>query len=254
MSQIPSIVMFSPAEGGSSPLDHEKRVAELRAFGLDVLECKSAPALYAEVQQKLQQNAPVVVVLGGGHTENCAVATYLHAMHPSVGIAAMIDGLDDAPAIQLLQSGVDNMCLRSASTALMVAILCRLLGRVSRHEVGQILARAPSKGWSLQDQGWVLVSPDGIRIPLTTGERAFLAMLIGAPDMCATHEQLLEAVNSSYAHAEPAARPGRLGVLVSRLRRKFTQHDIEMPLKSVHNWGYMFTGQVLRTGPPDSYK
>lgn len=246
MSPAPYIVMFSPSEKGMSPSDHKIRLAELQASGLDVLQCESASALYAEVQNKFQQSSSVVAMLAGSHTENCAAATYLHAMHPSVGIAATVDSVDEALAIQLLQSGVDNMCSRSASTPLLVAMLCRLLARVSRQDVSHVLpAAAAPKGWSLQDQGWVLVSPEGIRISLTTGERAFLTTLVGASDMCATHEQLLEAVNNSYAHGESSARPGRLGVLVSRLRRKFTQRNIEMPLKSVHNWGYMFTGQVV---------
>ncbi|WP_442595701.1 winged helix-turn-helix domain-containing protein [Parapusillimonas sp. JC17] len=246
MSPTPYIVMFSPAENGLSTPDHKKRLAELQASGLDVLQCESAPALYAEVQKKFQQGSPTVAMLAGGHTENCAAATYLHAMHPSVGIAAAVERVDEALAIQLLQSGVDNICPRSASTPLVVAMLCRLLARVSRQDISHVLPMVVApKGWSLQDQGWVLASPEGIRIPLTTGERAFLTTLVAAPDMCATHEQLLEAVNNSYAHGEPPARPGRLGVLVSRLRRKFTQHNIEMPLKSVHNWGYMFTGQVV---------
>lgn len=99
--------------------------------------------------------------------------------------------------------------------------------------------------WSFADQDWMIVNPKGQRIFLTTGERAFLVTLLNAPDQRASHADLIAAVCSAY-HALPEAnrRQGRLSVLVSRLRAKCIQHNIDLPLKSVHRWGYMFSGRV----------
>src|SRR5690606_28199266 len=103
-------------------------------------------------------------------------------------------------------------------------------------------AAGASAVWSLPEQAWILASPEGKRIALTTGERAFLMALLAAPNQRAAHADLISAVNEAYKQESVSALQSRLSVLVSRLRRKCAEHGAGLPLKSVHNWGYMFTG------------
>lgn len=104
---------------------------------------------------------------------------------------------------------------------------------------------ADDQGWSLHESGSVLMAPAGGRIPLTTGERAFISTLLAADGLRAPHRELIDAVNACYAAAAPRTHQARLGVLISRLRRKIKRYGYDLPLKSVHNWGYMFTGRVV---------
>jgi two-component system OmpR family response regulator len=250
MKLLPHIVMFMPGTETSPGLDAEQRAADLSSYGLQVLRLATPAALFADVHRVTLSGNPVIVILAAAHSDNCAAASYLNAMHPSVGLAAMTDSPYDTQGIELMQSGVDSLCLHTASASYMVALLCRLLARVGRQEV--VAAASPpsrSPSWRLQDQGWVLVSPNDIRITLTTRERAFLTTLMGMPDLSATHEQLNMAIRIGHSAANAETRETRLGVLVSRLRRKLAKHQLETPLKSIHSWGYMFTGQTQQPDP-----
>lgn len=246
MKQGLNVLFFAPkAQAGSAPASNE-RVRGLQDSGFQVQRCATIPALHKCIQANVSADMPAVVVLAGSLPENCSAATYLRTMHPDAGIVAQSNGLQDADVIRLLQSGVDNYFSHDASHDLLAAILFRLFSRAdSGHEhFASVPEGTAAVGWSLQDQAWKLNSPEGTRITLTTGERAFLMVLFNATDRRATHRQLADAVNRDYALAASQAPQGRLGVLVSRLRRKCASQGEPLPLKSLHNWGYMFTGPV----------
>ncbi|MCC2597079.1 hypothetical protein LKR43_12075 [Pusillimonas sp. MFBS29] len=246
MKQSLNVLFFAPkAQAGAVPASNE-RIRGLQESGFQVQRCATIPALHKCIQANVSEDMPAAVVLAGSLPENCSAATYLRTMHPDVGIVAQTSGLQDADVIRLLQSGVDNYFGHDASHDLLAAILFRLF---SRSDGGHDHFAAPAddtatSGWALQDQAWKLSSPEGTRITLTTGERAFLMVLFNAADRRATHRQLADAVNQDYALAASPAPQGRLGVLVSRLRRKCASQGEPLPLKSLHNWGYMFTGPV----------
>lgn len=244
MRQDLNILFFAPrARAGTAPARTE-RLKAMQDSGFQVQRCISIPELHKCLQASATEPIPPAIVLAGTLLENCSTTTYLRTLHPSMGIVAMVDPGQDADIIRLLQSGVDNYFAHNASNELLAAILFRLL---ARPDVGPAYAEPVSSGassWSLQDQAWKLVSPEGIAITLTTGERAFLVVLFRAPDRRATHRQLADAVNHDYALAASHEPQGRLGVLVSRMRQKCSGLGAPLPLKSLHNWGYMFTGPV----------
>ncbi|MDS1140330.1 helix-turn-helix domain-containing protein [Pusillimonas sp. SM2304] len=238
-----SVSFFAPKANAALTAVRNKTIAGLQAQGFQVLRCTDVLALHQYILTSASTHAPPVAILSGTLTENCAAATYLRTLHAGAGIVAIVDPAPETDAILSLQSGVDNCFARNASPALLGAILFRLMARAGAVPDADASAAPASGGiWSLEEQSWVLVSPDGVRIALTTGERAFLTALLNAPDLRATHRQLIDAVNAGYALSEAPTHQGRLGVMVSRMRRKFTAHGLTMPLKSVHNWGYMFTG------------
>lgn len=245
MRQDLNILFFTPrARAGTAPARTEKFKA-MQDSGFQVQRCITIPALHKCLQASSAEPIPPVVVLAGTLLENCSATTYLRTLHPSMGIVAMVGPEQDAEIIRLLQSGVDNYFAHNASNELLAAILFRLLARPDVEPAyTEPAPSAGANGWSLQDQAWKLVSPEGVAITLTTGERAFLAVLFRAPDRRATHRQLADAVNQDYALAASHEPQGRLGVLVSRMRQKCSGLGAPLPLKSLHNWGYMFTGPV----------
>ncbi|MGB6103372.1 MAG: helix-turn-helix domain-containing protein [Pusillimonas sp.] len=237
------VSFFAPKASARNSASRNKRILDLQAQGFQVQRCADIPALHKYVQASAQANTPPAVILAGTLAQNCSAATYLRALHPGTGIVATVDPAKEADVIHLLQSGVDNYFSRQDSSALLAAILFRLFARAGADIAPRKPAAAARAGvWSLQEQAWKLESPDGVRVALTTGERAFLMVLFQAPDLRATHRELADAVNQDYALASSPAPQGRLGVLVSRMRRKFANQGAPLPLKSLHNWGYMFTG------------
>lgn len=245
MKTNPLVMLLAPKATAGVGTASSKIAAALDTNGFEVLPCADILELYQLAQEKLKPDGPALVLLAGSHAENCVAATYLRTLHPYVGIIVILQGTAEEPLLQALQAGADTYCFRGSSAALLSALILRLQWRLNQRWSQPVVHDEPKAGvWSLQEQAWSLVTPTGTRVPLTTGERAFLSFLLSAPNQRATHGQLIEAVNASYALKDPSAQPGRLGVLVSRMRRKLTVHGAVLPLKSMHNWGYMFTGPL----------
>ncbi len=247
----PVILLFEPQPTGRQ---HEAAIAQLQAHGFQVLVCADMQNLYRRAQESAEQtDTPLMVMLAGPTADNCVVAAYLRTLHPAAGIVALVDSHDETVLLQTMRSGADNYCQRNASVQLLLATLLRLWWRIGNPgqasaaaaPVAQSAPSAVAGYWVLLERGWVLAGPRNQRIALTTGERAFLSRLFSAPDLRADHQQLIDAISTSYASDSQSNPQARLGLLVSRLRRKFRAHGLEVPLKSVHSWGYMFTGPVL---------
>lgn len=103
-----------------------------------------------------------------------------------------------------------------------------------------------SPRWSLRDQGWSLVSPDGKTLSLTTAEREFMTCLLSSPDHRMARSQLYAQTRAYSGNALTASGTESRGldVMVSRLRRKAQMNGMRLPLRSVRRWGYMFTGDA----------
>lgn len=243
-SSIITVVLFDPVHGSASgPTVH---TAGLHAYGFDIQVC----AEQAQLADFVANESGVCFILNGTIAQGCAAATYLRAHSPTVGILALVPCIDEAALISLLHSGVDAYCPATASVALLVASLAAISRRrapVQSRALVSAAVPAPQTGvasqqWALADRAWVLVGAAGARIPLTTGERAFLGALFNAPGRRASHAQLTAALDHAYGEPEGSQLRTRLGILVTRLRRKCQDHHEPLPIKSVHGWGYMFAG------------
>ncbi|MCL7660209.1 helix-turn-helix domain-containing protein, partial [Klebsiella pneumoniae] len=85
-----------------------------------------------------------------------------------------------------------------------------------------------------------LEGPQSCSLPLTTAERAFLLYLTKQPEMRASYADLIRSVDPQSCDLPVRVSQARLGVLVSRLRRKLqNRHGLELPVKALHKWGYM---------------
>lgn len=166
---------------------------------------------------------------------------YLRTIHSQAGLVALVHTYREAQMLRAMQCGVDAFCPHGASPQFIMALLCRLLSRMGHADVAApAAALLEQPKYCLLEQGWILSGPDGHRVALTTGERAFLLVLFGAADHRATHGQLGLAVGCAYGTNAAGISPVRLALLVSRLRRKCCDSGLPLPIKSVHSWGYMF--------------
>jgi len=243
MAALPAILLFSPPTTAQNREAWRRRLTELESQGLKISHCTDLPQLYGSVRRHAETGASVAAVLASACADNCAAAAHLRALYPGLGIVMLTETSTESMALQALQSGVDTYCPIEASPQLLAAILFRLLWRLDVTAAARAAA-APRLVWVLAEQAWILCSPCGKRIPLTTAERAFLMALVNAPNQRAAHADLIQAVGQAHALDTVVGQQGRLSVLVSRLRRKCTEQDVALPLKSVHNWGYMFTGAL----------
>jgi len=97
--------------------------------------------------------------------------------------------------------------------------------------------------WTLCDDGWTLIFPDGIAsLTLEREERAVLLQLARSPVLRISREdirRLLEAVWG--AQAPQSWHPHRFATtLVRRLRSKTRALGEKLPLQTVRGWGYQF--------------
>jgi DNA-binding response OmpR family regulator len=247
MQLAPLVFVFSPYPNRALGPEGKSAITQLGNLGFSAWNCTSLRELYGAIQRKaLNAHPPCSVILNGSHSDNCNAARYLRTLYPGLGIVAQTPSMAESYVIEAIRSGADVCCARTASSQLLAAMLFRLLQRDAVSAEVSSAAVDTGRAWALEQQGWVLVSPEGTPVPLTTGERAFVGALINSPEMRARHAELFAAVYGRQ-QASPERGSG-LGVLVSRMRRKFDQQGVKLPLKSVHNWGYMFAAPVHDRG------
>lgn len=219
----------------------EQQVKALAERGYRPISCRDSTALLQLAQSRGRHVGAVCIAwLGGALSDICAAAVRLRMLCPQVGILMQAD-YSDAAMLQALHSGGDQLCPRDASFELLAASLQSLQRRLMQvPTLPELRLRAD---WILTQEGWALVAPNGQSFALTTTERSFICCLLHHPDRRASHHELLSAIAGTQGEIDDppsALLVNRLGVLVSRMRRKFNQGDAVLPVRSVHNWGYMF--------------
>lgn len=278
MLSTPQVVFYAPVQvavPGSAVV--QAWVQHAHAQGLSVAVANSLPELYTQLTGSLNP-ANTVVLLAGSQNENCAIASYLRGQLPRLGLLGVVSSPNISQLEQLLQSGVDLYLPPESSASLIMVAVLRLLARagaaqavppaaeggggIGKQGTGPALNLDPeaqeqrSGCWELTNGNTVIVSPLGRRIPLSSQERVIFTFLLGARELRAEHEQLIQAIGH---HVELQTRSdgelprARLSVVISRLRKKFERYGEELPISSVHRWGYMFTGPTrAASASPDS--
>lgn len=217
--------------------------------------CPDTAALRSTLRQALHEAShggeSVLAVLAATAPLNRAAASILAAV-PQVGVLVCLDACDDASLAGVLQLGVDAWCPRNCAPAVMALALHSLKRRLeacapSVHPSASPVIQHRGAGaklpvWMLLDHGWVLKTPAGKALRLTSSERAFMLGLAQSEAHTATHAQLLHALGRG--EPDTSAARARLGVLVSRLRRKAAAQGEQLPLQSLHSRGYMFIDPI----------
>jgi len=95
--------------------------------------------------------------------------------------------------------------------------------------------------WTIDRNKRTLIDPDGLTIPLSTGEYDLLLAFITHSQRTLSRDQLLDLTRDR--EASPYDRT--IDVLVGRLRKKI-EKDPKNPeiIKTIHGYGYQFTPKV----------
>lgn len=197
-----------------------------------------------------QDQSPLLIV----HVAQLPLALSVTNTRTVLGVGGLIVVTESSMRshTDLLLAGADVVLSSTVSTTEILAwssvLLRRAEGFLRAQEKGSLSSatdRVVSAGhsehpaqleWRLLDGGWRLLSPTGVSINLTSSERFFLESFVGQPDKRVSREALLER-NATLNESSRA-----IDSLISRLRRKAMLQKVHLPIKSVHGWGYTFTG------------
>lgn len=237
--------------------DISRLEAGLLDTGLGVLPFSNVAALCSALERYGAAGGVQLVLLADSARRNVQAAKDVRRFAPTVAVIALQSTVDSESLLCALQSGIDVCWPADAPAQLMLAAVLRLTGHLCRLSRPASSAQSP---WRLMSQGWVLETPDGRSVTLTSAERALIRALYEAPYQQLSHEALLRAMQDALqeerlsfhtntaAYTRPAAR--RLSVLVSRLRHKFAAAGIHMPIRSVRRCGYQLSIALVEEAGP----
>jgi len=207
--------------------------------GFDVRGLPDAPAFY-----KAHALAPcevAVLDIGLSGEDGLSLAAQLRATGPIGIVMASARGAVEE-RIEALRQGADVYMVKPVHIEELSATIRMLGSRVRAVMQPPLAARrlvagsAPASVWRLAEGDWVLCDPTGLRLKLTTNERALLSSLMGAGGQVLSRDDLLLGMGGNPRDADPK----RLDVIVSRLRRKARQAGMRLPLHAVRGTGYQF--------------
>ena len=219
-----------------------------------VLACSSAK----QAEQLYHRYFPSLAVLSGDLADVTALAAQLRGIDASIGIVALGDFATPAKRIDVLRAGVDACLAQPIDHKELLATLealCRRLQSVSSRGAGRLkddqqsfksgaaheaTADETIGGWALKSQGWTLCSPDGIKLSLTSSERALFQHLWRAPSHEASREELASVLAGDASCQSAGRSPRAVNILVSRLRAKGKLLGMDVPLRSLYGYGYAF--------------
>lgn len=143
-----------------------------------------------------------------------------------------------------LEMGADDYLAKPFNPRELLARIKAVLRRAqSLPETGGPPEKGPVRfaGWTLDLARRELQSPDGVVVPLSTGEFNLLMTFLRHPQRVLSRDQLLDLTRGRAA----APFDRSIDTQVSRLRRKLEDDPKEPTLiKTVWGGGYIFTAQV----------
>ncbi len=153
---------------------------------------------------------------------------------------------DDTDRIVGLEMGADDYLIKPFNPRELVARIKAVLRRVGS---GPRRVRAPETSsfsfgeWVLKAGQRVLIDPDGVSVPLSTGEYNLLLTFLTHPRQVLTRDHLMDLTRGR----EAAAFDRSIDNQVSRLRRKI-ESDVKDPvfIKTVWGGGYTLAADVKR--------
>ena len=214
--------------------------------GYSVWGAGSAEAFYKGFT--VQPVDVVLLDLGLPGEDGLSVASLLKS-RPEVGVIILSarDSLDDRLAG--MRAGADRYLVKPVNllelAANIDATASRLAPRTAVDPAGSLVAAtfpvAKASCWVLAMKDWVLSSPQGKCLQLTTHEFMFLQQLLRADGQPVPKRDL--STHLFGARAQNGAE--RLNLLLTRLRKKAAEAFSEpLPVKTLHQIGYAFTASA----------
>lgn len=208
-------------------------VPALRDDGFDAEGVPSAMALYRALS--LRSYDMFVVDVGLPDESGFTVARHLRQLG-EVGIVMLTARCGPEDHVRGLDGGADAYLSKPVGTDVLAATLRSVLRRIAPTAKAPALHAPVASGWRLGVQGWQLVSPSGVQVALSHGERLFMTLLADAVGTVVAREAIIQHLCGNDNDFDPH----RLEMLVYRLRRKVHANTgTELPLSTVRGMGYL---------------
>jgi two-component system response regulator PhoP len=161
------------------------------------------------------------------------------------------EGMTQREHVQALEHGADAFLTHPVNLPLLAATVRSALRRRERlrttqhvplhangWRTGLQMAATTGDGWQLLSEGWLLRSPSGQNVRLSTLERSLMSLLLDHRGRVVARGTIAARLSDSQHDFDPH----RIEVLVHRLRRKVLKQGCgELPLSAVRGSGYVFT-------------
>ena len=216
--------------------------------GYDVWGVGSAEAFYKGFT--MHPVDVVILDIGLPGEDGLSVASLLKSK-PEVGVIILSarDALTDRLAG--MRAGADRYFVKPVNLLELVANIDATASRLvptAMATPGTPAAPVPHAGaaasWVLTAKDWVLTSPQGKSLQLTTHELMFVQQLIRADGQPVSKRELTEHLFGS--RVQNGAE--RLNLLLTRLRKKAAEaYDEPLPVKTLHQIGYAFAAEAQLT-------
>ncbi|APX74715.1 Transcriptional regulatory protein OmpR [Achromobacter insolitus] len=239
MNDLLDLIVFSPDSGLRM-----HRGDALAEMGFSPRLCEDSNSLF----RLFQARRTPLLVMEAELSDLCMAVAGLRAMDTTAGIVAV--STFDSPENRILglHCGADVCLQPDVSAAEIAAALQALVRRIpapgrrspdADPRPAPVPANEAAGKWQFHDAAWTLVSPQGTRLALTLAEREFLLKLTASAD-----KRLPRADPPGMDTQSGRESVRRTDVLVSRLRRKAQDLNVELPIRTVWGWGYAFTGEI----------
>ena len=192
----------------------------------------------------------VILDIGLPGEDGLSVAALLKSK-PEVGVIILSarDALTDRLAG--LRAGADRYFVKPVNLLELAANIEATASRLTPTaavlgggEASIVVNAVPAAAWVLAAKDWVLTSPQGKSMPLTTHELIFLQQLMRVDGQPVSKRALSDHLFG--ARAQNGAE--RLNLLLTRLRKKAAHaFDEPLPVKTLHQIGYAFAAKAVLT-------
>lgn len=211
------------------PENHQHLLLALRRNGWQVHEFPSQ----MEWDEILQEVVPDVLLLLGEVVDVQRLNEIIGLVKrrgEGVCVVAQVASAGPGMRMAILKAGAD-VCLNLAesSEAWVAAELIAVI-----EAVHQARTFGLARGWSLTASGRTLIGPHGVKLGLTPVEARFLECLFSSPGCC---------IRRSTSEQD-GEKSRKLDVVVARLRNKARAFGIDLPLRAVRHWGYIFLADL----------
>lgn len=218
----------------------ESAIDYLSASGYEVWGVGSGEEFY----RRLLSDTVEILILDVGLPGESGfdIAQHVRATQPQVGIIILSARSKVSDRLIGLGRGADCYLVKPVDFQELIAnveaVWRRLGGSKPGGESEFPSGSLSAPSWLLDRERWLLITPEGQELKLTSKEFAFVRCLVQAAGELVSKANLAEALSGNALEYDYH----RIDVMLSRLRKKGMQIIGEsLPVKTIQSYGYAFT-------------
>lgn len=223
----------------------ESIIEYLVLSGFDVVGVESAMEFYRTIAE--QNFLLAILDIGLPDQNGLALAEYVRN-NTDMRIVMLTAQSAQTSKISAYRAGADIYLVKPVDLSELSASIQSILGRLDAQPASseEIKKAEPcreikQKNWQLLRNEWTLCSPTENRIKLTAKEFDLVEALALHHNSTVKRQNLLTSLD--YENSDFGNRA--LDALIHRLRRKYEEINIKIPIKTVHGSGYCFSAPVI---------